>query len=306
MKIDEIDKSLNYMFSTEDDELWGLIVTSVGHQIINRNDSYPPKDHSSDYNSNVEKGRILNEYHLIYITGENDRFSFENEKQTCTISEGKIIVQKPGDRHSYNPDENSECNEYWIGFKGKIIDRIIERGFFENRELVFNIRLNDLILDLFLKAIHIAHEERAGYQQALSGIVMHILGLIYYWDKSKNFDDEELVNKIKKARVIMRESIYKSISIEDISNSLEISYSEFLRAFTDFTGTTPLNYMLELKLNEAKLLLSNSTQSEKEISYALNFENPDYFSTFFKKKTGITAIEYRDKVENQLDNNIFL
>ena len=43
MIISEINKSLNYMFSTEDDELWGLIVTTVGHQIITKNDCYPPK-----------------------------------------------------------------------------------------------------------------------------------------------------------------------------------------------------------------------------------------------------------------------
>jgi len=284
------------MFSTEDDELWGLIVTTVGHQIITKNDCYPPKYPPSDYYFNVEKGRILNEYQLLYITNGNGVFSIEKEKQPCPIAEGKMFFLMPGVWHSYNPLENSEWNEYWIGFKGKIIDKIIERGFFEEREPIFDIGLDDRIVDLFYKAINIAHEERAGYQQALSGIVMHILGLMYYWDKTREFNDEDLVNKIKKAKVIMRESIYKTINLEEISKTLGISYSGFRRAFKDYTGSSPMNYMFELKLNEAKLLLSNSTQSVKEISYALNFESPDYFSTFFKSKTGSTPVEYREKV----------
>ena len=297
MCIDEIDKSVNYMISTEEDELWGLCVTTVGHQIISKNDSYPPKDHPSDYYFNVEKGRILNEYQLLYITSGNGIFTIEKEKDPCTITEGKMFFLMPGVWHSYNPSENSEWNEYWVGFKGKIVDKIIEKGFFENREPVFDIGLDDRIVDLFYKAINIAHEERAGYQQALSGIVMHLLGLMYYWDKTRDFKDEELVSKIKKAKVIMRESIYKSITLEDISKTLEISYSGFRRAFKDYTGSSPMNYMLELKLNEAKLLLSNSTQSVKEISYTLNFESPDYFSTFFKKKIGITPLEYRERLD---------
>ena len=131
---------------------------------------------------------------------------------------------------------------------------------------------------MYHKAIEIANEERAGYQQALSGIVMHILGLMYYRDKTRNFDDEELIGKINKAKVIMRESIYKNILAEEIAKSLNISYSGFRRAFKEFTGTSPTKYMMELKLNEAKLMLSTTAQSVKNISYSLNFENPEYCS----------------------------
>jgi len=55
--------------------------------------------------------------------------------------------------------------------------------------------------------------------------------------------------------------------------------------------------MMELKLNEAKLLLSTTSQSVKEIAYSLNYENPDYFPVFFKKRTGMTPVEYRNSVE---------
>ena len=95
----------------------------------------------------------------------------------------------------------------------------------------------------------------------------------------------------------MRESIYKSITPEDIAKTLYMSYSGFRRAFKEFTGTSPSKYMVELKLNEAKLLLSNTTQSVKEIAYSLNYENPDYFPVFFKKRTSMTPIEYRNSIE---------
>lgn len=292
-----MDKNVNYMISSEEDELWGLTVTTVGHQVIKANESYPPTSHPNGYYFNVDKGRILNEYQLLYITNGNGVFTFGSDKTSALISEGKMFFLMPGVWHTYKPLENSGWNEYWIGFKGNFINNIVSEGFFVNRHPVFNIGLNERIVDLYMKAIEIANEERAGFQQALSGIVMHILGLMYYRDKTRNFHDEDLIAKINKAKVIMRESIYKIISAEEISKSLNISYSGFRRAFKEFVGTSPSRYMMELKLNEAKLLLSTSAQSVKTISYNLNFENPEYFSVFFKKRTGITPLEYRNAVE---------
>lgn len=292
-----MNRSINYMVTSEEDELWGLTVTTVGQQSIAEGELYPPKNHPMGYYFNIEKGRILNEFQLLYITNGNGVFTFGTNKQSCLITEGKMFFLMPGVWHTYKPLENSGWNEYWIGFKGDIINRIVDEGFFLNRQPVFNIGFNERIIDLYLKAMEIAKEERAGYQQALSGIVMHILGLMYYRDKTRDFEDEELIKKINKAKVIMRESVYKSLAPEDVARSLNISYSGFRRAFKEFTGTSPSKYMMELKLNEAKLLLSTTSQSIKEVAYVLNFENPDYFPVFFKKRTGFTPLEYRNNVE---------
>ena len=92
----------------------------------------------------------------------------------------------------------------------------------------------------------------------------------------------------------MRESIYEKIYAEDVAKRMNLGYSGFRRAFKELTGSSPSQYMLELKLNEAKLQLSTTSQTVKQISYSLNFENPDYFPIFFKKRTGLTPIEYRN------------
>lgn len=285
--------SVNYPITSEEDELWGLTITTVGRQNISENENYPPEKHPAGYYFNVNKGRVLSEYQLLYITNGNGVFTFGHSKQSFFITEGKMFFLMPGVWHTYKPLENSGWNEYWIGFKGEIIEKIVNEGFFLNRNPVFNIGMNEEIIDLYYKAIEIANEERAGFQQALSGIVMNILGLMYYRDKTRDFEDEELINKINKSKVMMREDVYKNSTAEEIAKNLGISYSGFRRAFKELTGTSPTKYMMELKLNEAKLLLYNTNLPIKEISYSLNFENPDYFPIFFKKRTGKTPSEYR-------------
>lgn len=142
-------RNVNYMVTSEEDELWGLTVTTVGHQKIEENEVYPPKNHPKGYYFNPEKGRVLNEYQLLYITNGNGVFTFgTSNKQTCYITEGKMFFLMPGVWHTYKPIQKSGWNEYWIGFKGDIIDKIVEEGFFINRPPVFTIGLNERIVDL--------------------------------------------------------------------------------------------------------------------------------------------------------------
>ena len=158
---------------------------------------------------------------------------------------------------------------------------------------MFSIGLNERIVDLYIKAVEIADEERSGFQQALSGIVMHMLGLMYYRHRTREFVDEDVIGRINKAKVIMREGIYDNLSAKDVADRLHTGYSGFRKAFKEFTGTSPAQYMQELKLNEAKRLLTTTSRPIKEISFSLKYDNPEYFSIFFKRRTSMTPVEYR-------------
>jgi len=288
----KINPTVIYPLVSERDELWGVSVTSIGHQKIAPNEIYPPGNHPLSYFFDFDNGRILNEYQLLYITKGKGVFAVDNFKKSRIITKGKMFLLMPGVWHTYKPNKETGWNEYWIGFKGEIIERIVREGFFLNRTPVFNIGNNEMIIDLFYKGIEISHKERAGFQQELSGILMHILGLMYAWDMISDFE-EDILNKINKAKVIMQEVVYNKITAEDVAKNVGISYSGFRRAFKKFTGTSPSKYMRDLKLNEAKLLLSKTSMSIKDISCSLNFENPNYFFIFFKKRTGQSPKEYK-------------
>ena len=294
MSLTDINNESRYLISTEEDELWGLVVTSVGSQTISAKESYPPSSHPQGYFFNVDEGRVLSEYQLLYITDGQGIFTYGDSRESQLITEGKVFFLFPGVWHTYRPFANTGWKEYWIGFKGEVIDRIVGEGFFVNQAPVFNIGLNERIVDLYIKAFDIANEERSGFQQALGGIVMHLLGLMYYRQKSSVLHDEDIIGKVDKAKVVMRENVYENLSPQEVAERVGLGYSGFRKAFREYAGTSPAQYMKELKINEAKLLLATTNTTIKEISYHLKYDNPEYFSISFKRRTGKTPLEYRN------------
>ncbi|HDX9627150.1 TPA: methylphosphotriester-DNA--protein-cysteine methyltransferase family protein [Bacillus cereus] len=69
------------------------------------------------------------------------------------------------------------------------------------------------------------------------------------------------------------------------------------RTFKKMTGISPMEYILQFRIVKAAEHLLHTNQSIKEISTAVGIENPEYFATLFKKKTGFTPTEYRKKNE---------
>ncbi len=72
-----------------------------------------------------------------------------------------------------------------------------------------------------------------------------------------------------------------------------MSYSWFRKMFKQYTGLSPAQYQLWVKLQKAKALLIGSSKNIKEIAFLLEFESSNYFTVFFKQKTGMTPVEFR-------------
>lgn len=277
---------------------WGLVITTIGFQSIPPHSHYPSKDHPSSYLFHPQIGRTLNEYQIMYITKGKGVFASKHFNK-LKIEAGTMIFLFPSEWHTFSPNSSTGWDSYWIGFKGNFANNLIQHNFFSKEQPIKEIGFIEQMITLYKQAIFIADQEKTSFQQALSGIAINILGLTYYTLKNNLFTDDRIVKNIQKAQFIMREHPEKDIAPVEIASSINMSYSWFRRMFKKYTGLSPAQYQLQIRIQKAKELLTNSTIPIKEIASILNFTSYDYFISSFKSKTGETPAEFRNKSHNQ-------
>ena len=283
-----------YLVVNPRDVQWGLTVSTVGYEEIGVADSYPTRGHADGYYFDIEKGRVLNEYQLLYITEGEGIFNSAHAKD-IPLKAGDLFLLFPGEWHTYHPTGKNGWKSYWIGFKGKNVDDRVKAGFLSVDKPIYHVGFSADIIRLYEEAYKRAQEEAPYSQQILAGIVNHLVGLMYALERSMELSkDHTRVDMINLARLRIRESLEADLTIQQIAEDLGVSYSNFRKLFKEFTGISPALYQQDLRLQRAKELLATTSLSIKEIAYRLRFESPDYFSSKFKIKTGKKPSEFRN------------
>jgi AraC-like DNA-binding protein len=280
-----------YLTVSEEDKSWGLFLNVAGTSRIKEGSIYPPREHPSGYYFNWSDGRVLPEYQINYIT--DGAGIFENKYGRFSVKPGSIIFTFPGIWHRYKPLMKTGWTENYIGFEGKIATELFGHPLFNPKQPVIQIGIKEEILDTYLKIFDLVEKEKPGFQQVASGMVMKLLGYIISFEKRKGFSGKGISKVIEEARFILRQKTEQEIDLEKLAENYNVSYSHFRQMFKKYTGVSPGQYHLQLKIIRSKELLVSTNKSIKEISHELGFQSIYYFSNLFKKKEGVNPSEFR-------------
>ena len=100
--------------------------------------------------------------------------------------------------------------------------------------------------------------------------------------------------EIKKVREIIDNNFsLPAFRIEWLCSSVGISHSQLLRLFKDAYGITPVAYLSQKRMEQARELLSETDLSVCSVAYSCGFADEFHFMKCFKKHTGLTALSYR-------------
>lgn len=110
--------------------------------------------------------------------------------------------------------------------------------------------------------------------------------------------DQMLVEKIKQAAIELIFYSYNSNSLirnsDYISQKLQLPYDKLSKVFKKQTNTTLEKYIIQLKIEKAKEMLSQGEFSVSEISFMLGYSSVHYLSNQFKKSTGVTISKFKE------------
>ena len=96
------------------------------------------------------------------------------------------------------------------------------------------------------------------------------------------------IKKLEKARKMIQYNFRSDISVEDLAASIDLSVSYFRRLFHEAYGTSPMQYIMDLRIENARDLLLSGEVNVTEAARLSGFDDIYYFSTLFKRKTGNT------------------
>jgi transcriptional regulator GlxA family with amidase domain len=107
----------------------------------------------------------------------------------------------------------------------------------------------------------------------------------------KTHEDEP----IKEAQEFIEANIAEKISVEDLAMKYAIGKRHFERRFKKATNNSPLEYIQRVKMEAAKKHLESSRKNVNEVMYDVGYSDTKAFRTVFKKITGLSPVEYRNK-----------
>ena len=88
----------------------------------------------------------------------------------------------------------------------------------------------------------------------------------------------------------------QDLSLNDVAAQVNLSASHFSAVFSQETSQTFKEYLTELRINKAKELLRMTSLRSADIAYQVGYSDPHYFSSVFKKNTGLSPMDFRSQV----------
>lgn len=107
----------------------------------------------------------------------------------------------------------------------------------------------------------------------------------------KGHEDEE----VKKAQEFIETNVADKITVEDLAEKFAIGRRHFERRFKKATNNTPVQYIQRVKIEAAKRYLETSRKNVNEVMFDVGYSDTKAFRTVFKKITGLSPVDYRNK-----------
>jgi len=135
----------------------------------------------------------------------------------------------------------------------------------------------------------------SGYEKVLDGltaiITHHIIRRLIDVNALPNHITEKF--EIEKVLDYMHQKFGEKLTVGKMANIAKMSESNFIRCFKKQTGISPMEYLIEIRLNKAKKLLVSDTKSITEISLMCGFNSISHFSASFTKHYKISPSDYK-------------
>lgn len=262
-----------------------LIVTSCGSYRLHTIEKLPTLR---------PRGRL--DYQLIYVASGKAHFHFGDKEEIITA--GHMVLYRPKESQKYEYYLQEQPEVYWVHFTGGNVKNILHSYGISDDLKIFRCGSSLEYQNHFRIMIQELQLCKEHYPELLE---MHLRQIFIMLHRQLNSDSKiensVLAEEMDKAMLYFNKHYNDDINIEKFASTIHMSTSWFIRNFKQYTGQTPMNYILSIRITNAENLLENTEYNLTEISRIIGYENPLYFSRIFKKQKGLSPSEYRKNIK---------
>ena len=227
------------------------------------------------------------------------------------LNKGEILFHKPNEFHILAANGKNPPNVFIVSF----VCKSEAMKFFENKKIsvaknnakyIYNI-LNEgrktfdiSFSDPNLKKMQLLSSPSLGGEQIIKNYLeIFLINLLRSQTETGNANSifirekEYAVKQISDLIDFLQNSVYTTLTIDEILKNTYYGRAHLMRLFKKETGCSIMEYFIKLKIDKAKDFLRDNQLSIREISDKLAFNEPNYFTKTFKRITGFTPSAYR-------------
>lgn len=250
-------------------------------------------------------------FEMVYI--KKGLAIFEINGEPVQVGPNDIIIIKPEQYHKFIVQSESGCEFIVLNFKfvSRNKDEVSRvslhdfLNFVENREtgayITLKVSQKNEIITLLNRILREQQNKEIESEFLSNLLVLELFVLLSRalkteWENSIRDKSTKLRELISISVNYIKNNFERDISLEDIARYVFLSPGYFIRAFREETGTSPINYLLKIRVERAMELLADTDDRIIDIALAVGFSSQQRFTEMFKKHTGMTPTQYRKTV----------
>lgn len=242
------------------------------------------------------RGRL--DFQLLYVASGKAHF-FINGKDK-EISAGHMVLFLPRQEQRYEYYGKDKTEVFWVHFTGGNVKNILRKYEIPLDESIFYSGSSASYTTLFKEMIHEFQICGVNYQEMLEMYLRQLFVIIQRTRQEKKASiSSYLQDEMEYAKRYFVDHYNENINIEEFAKSRNMSISWFLRNFKQSTKVSPMQYIINIRMNNALSLLETTEYNMKEIATILGYDNPLYFSRVFKKTKGVSPSDYRKTLQGE-------
>lgn len=238
-----------------------------------------------------------NDYQLIYIASGRGYFYFDHSSEPTVVEAGKMVLYRPEEFQKYEYYGKDHAGIYWIHFTGNGIAETFYRYGLDPEGNVFVSGAKSFYSQAFEQIILELQLQKEFYEESAALLLNHIIMMAGRNQRDLLHDRCIPQREVEEAMLYFREHYHEAINIEGFVEERGYGVRSFYRNFKKYTGLTPLQYLLEVRLANARKLLETTDFQINEIARLAGYDNALYFSRLFHRHTGVSPKEYRNAAE---------